>query len=476
MHTRRLSALAPTRSTPTRSPLTRFTLTGFTIAGLTISGLLLCPAASSAQVINRPQRAFRGLFGGGAPPDPNRARNELTFTANTLGGYDDNAAAGEGIGAPTDATPTGAGYTGTFDAGLNYYRGKATRSFTLDTRVGLSTYRNVPLDPSTSYSLNLSGQTALGRRTSINVGESLSYSSQYRLDSPLTGGIPVEDLPTTDSSLYGLGGRASLTSNTSLSLEQRLSRDDRLTGSYGYTTTNFTQGDTGGYRSHRASARYGRQVGRWSQANGVYEYSTTRFGFGPNDDGRPMSEHRISGGFSVERRLSPRRSLSVTVDGGALNLESVTGEDATPYSRWAPFVQLSTRLDLARSWNLSGNYRRGSDTLEGLTTEAFINDAGTGTLSGLLSRRLELAIIGGVARGTTAAQGGVNSKYLTTTASTQLRFAMSRILSAVVSYHYYQYNFDNTVLPEGVAPRFDRNAVRVGLAFWLPIYGVYDRP
>ena len=154
----------------------------------------------------------------------------------------------------------------------------------------------------------------------------------------------------------------------------------------------------------------------------------------------------------------------------------MTGTTATPYTIWAPFAQFSTRLDLARSWNISGNYRRGADTLEGLTTEAFINDAATATLSGLLSRRIELAIIAGVARGTTAAEGGVNSKYLTNTASTQLRFAMSRIVSAVVSYHYYQYNFDNTVLPDGVAPRFDRNAVRVGLAFWLPIYGVYDRP
>lgn len=441
-----------------------------------LTALTLWPSFASAQVINRPQRAFRGLFGGGPPTDPNRSRQELTFTFNALGGYDDNAAAGEGPGAPTTETPDGGGYTGTFDAAIEYFRGHARRSFNLRAGAGLSTYRNVPLDPSQSFTFNASGQSAIGRRTTVNISENLSYSSQYRLDEPLTGGLPIEDQPTTESSLYGLGPRSSLTSTTTGGIEQRLTRADRITGSYGFTTTDFTEGDTGGYRSHRVSARYGHQLGRWSHTNLMYEYGTTRFGFGPGDEGRPMEENRISGGYSWERRLSPRRTWSVSIDGGAFNLESVTGTELVPYSIWAPFAQFSTRLDLARSWNLAGSYRRGADTLEGLTTEAYINDAGTVTLSGLLSRRWELAFIGGVASGTSAAEGGLNSRYLTTTASTQLRFAMSRMLSFVVSHHYYHYDFKDTVLPEGVAPQFDRNAVRVGLSFWFPLYGVYDRP
>ena len=40
-------------------------------------------------------------------------------------------------------------------------------------------------------------------------------------------------------------------------------------------------------------------MGRWSQGFGSYEYSTTRFGFGVGDAGRPMSENRISGGVSI---------------------------------------------------------------------------------------------------------------------------------------------------------------------------------
>ena len=239
---------------------------------LALAALALWPSLVSAQVINRPQRAFRGLFGGGRPPDPNRSRQELTFTFNALGGYDDNAAAGEGIGAPTQpTTPDGGGYTGTFDANLTYYRGRAERSFSLGAGAGLSTYRNVPLDPSQSFSFNASGQTALGRHTNVNVSESLSYSSQYRLDSPITGDIPIEDQPTTESSIFGLGARSSITSSTSASIEQEVSRRDRVSGTYGYTTTDYTEGDEGGYRSHRASVRYGRTLGRRTQINGMYE-------------------------------------------------------------------------------------------------------------------------------------------------------------------------------------------------------------
>jgi hypothetical protein len=443
---------------------------------LSLAVLALWPLAAEAQVINRPQRAYRGLFGGGRPQDPNRSRQELTFTFNALGGYDDNAAAGEGIGVPSTAlTPDGAGYTGNFDAALAYFVGTTAKSFALDFGVGTSAYHNVDLDPSQSYTLNATGRTTLGARTSISASENLSYSSQLRLDAPLTDGIPIGDVPTDDSAIFGLGPRASVNSTTSAGLEQQITRDAALTGTYGYTTTAFTEGDTGGYRSHRASARYSHRVGRWTEATGTYEYNTTRYGFGVGDEGRPMTQNRISGGLSWERRLSPRRTMTVTAQGGAFNLESVTGLTLQPYALWAPFVEFSTQLDIGRDWNLGGNYRRGADTLEGLTTEAFINDNATFTLSGLATRRIDLAFIGGVARGTSAAEGGLNSKYLTTTGSAQARIAISRMLSAVVSYHYYHYDFDETVLPVGVAPTFGRNAVRVGIAVWLPLYGSYSR-
>jgi hypothetical protein len=443
---------------------------------LALAVATISPAIADAQVINRPQRAFRGLFGGGRP-DPQGSRQELSVTFNALGGYDDNASVGEGANIPS-ATPTGGSSTGTFDANLTYLYGSVNRSLSLHAGAGLSTYGNAAVDPSQNFSLGVTGSTRVGSRTTLSVVDNLRYTSLYRLDTPLTDAIPVEDLPTTDSAVFGLGDRSSVTNALSASIEQRVSRTGALTGSYGFTTTSFPEGTNGGYEAHNAGARYAQQVGRWTSIHAEYDYGKTQFGFVQGDDeGRPLDSHQIAGGLSWQRRLSPRRTFFVSFSGGAMRLESLTGTGPTQtlYQIWTPFGEFSTRLDLGRDWNLGAQYRRGAQTLGGLSTEAFVNDAGTFTLSGLLTRRLDVAFIAGVARGATASGVDTNSTYLTTTGSTQLRFALSRMLSTVVSYHYYHYNFHDTVLPEGLAPVFGRNAVRVGVSVWLPLYGRYDR-
>jgi len=437
-----------------------------------VVALALSPLAADAQVINRPQRAFRGLFGGGRQTDPTQFRQELTFTLNGLGGYDDNVLAGEGPGtAPPPGSTDTAGSTFNVDAALDYFVGRAARSFRASFGAGATGYGDVPLGNSQFYRLDLSATTDFGRRTTLSVSEGLRYSSQYRLDGALTSTLPVEDLPTLDSSIYGLGDRSTIDSTTSVSLEQRLSRTNSLQGTYGYTATTFTEGDENGYKVHQASGRYHHQISRWWEAHGLYEYSTTQYAFSQGDAGRRMRQNRITGGGQYQRRLSPRRSMRFDFEGGAFSVASVTGVTFEPFTVWAPFVSVATELDLGRQWNLGGNFRRGADTLEGLSTEAFLNDAGTVTLSGLVSRRVDLSFIAGLARGTQAAGEG-NSRYLTGTGSAQVRIALTRMLATVVSYHYYRYKFEDTVLLDPtLPPLFERNAVRVGLSLFLPLYG-----
>lgn len=443
------------------------------LSALALAAVALLPLAADAQVLNRPQRAMRGLFGA-RPTDPTRSRQELSLSIDALGGSDDNAAAGEGIGVP--ATPNGRGTTGSFDTRLLYFRGRTERSFTLGASGSFVTYRNVPLDPSRSFTVDGSAHTNLGTRATWQATQAVSYYSQFRIASPFTAGLPLEDLPTGDSAIFGLGERASINSTTATSLDYLLTRSHHLTPRYSFTTRHFTEGDDGGYRAHMAGVRYGRQLSRWLIANADVEFGRTRFAFRDGGDtGRPLNEDRVGGGLSWDRRLSPRRSVAFSVDAGGLRVESVTGLTSTPFTVWTPYATVATRIDVNRNWNVSGQFRRGADTLEGLTTEAFLNDSGTVTLSGLVTNRLDLSFIGGLARGSTASEGAVDSHYETATGSAQARIAITRMLSAIVGYHYYHYDFTNTVLPPGVSPRFGRNAVRVGLSLWLPLYGTYDR-
>ena len=95
---------------------------------LTVLVLLAVTATvSEAQILDRPSRPFRGVFGGAEVPNPNRTRNELTLFADVLGGYDSNLAP-EGSSPVQRATVPASGYTGLGDLVLRYWRGKAARN------------------------------------------------------------------------------------------------------------------------------------------------------------------------------------------------------------------------------------------------------------------------------------------------------------------------------------------------------------
>jgi hypothetical protein len=50
-----------------------------------------------------------------------------------------------------------------------------------------------------------------------------------------------------------------------------------------------------------------------------------------------------------------------------------------------------------------------------------------------------------------------------------LQAALSRNIAAFVQYFYYRYFYEETVLPIGLPSEFDRQGVRFGLSFWVPL-------
>jgi hypothetical protein len=441
------------------------------LAGI-IGGLSTAPA--EAQVISRPTRAFRGLFGGSQTIDPNRTRQELTFSLNALGGYDDNAQEGAGDGPP--AAPVGPGYTGVFDASLRYFRGRATRQFRLDVGGSHTTYRDVPLPGSTSGIVTVNGQTDWGRRSTIAGTASLGYFSQLALDGPLAA-VSDPDFSPSAPSLRGVQDRRSIQAGGSATLTRQFTNRLRSTAVYAYTNTSY-EDEVGGQESHRIEATFFRRVGRWSSLLGSYEYGNTQFGLGPSDPGRPLLEHRVSGGFDVQRRLSPSRSWTTSLQAGGLRIESATVPSLVRYTLWTPFVQATTQVDTWRNWNFVGTYRRGAQALSGIdSAEAFVTDSASASLGGLVNSRVDLVFSGGFSIGSVGEGVESQSDYTTASGSVQVRVAVTRMLALVTSYHHYRYRFDDTLLPPGLPSNYQRNALRVGLSLWLPLYGAYaDAP
>src|SRR5262245_62053759 len=147
---------------------------------VTLFGSPLC-----AQVAEPPPRPARARFGGGAPPDPNRTRQELTVSGNLLGGYDDNLTA-PGVGEVF--TPQPSGYVGFGDAMLRYFSGNQTRSLEASGRGYVVTYRNIGVGPSFGADQALSFRSSFNEHTTVSLRENLRYAPFFSLGvfSPLT--------------------------------------------------------------------------------------------------------------------------------------------------------------------------------------------------------------------------------------------------------------------------------------------------
>ena len=107
--------------------------------------------------------------------------------------------------------------------------------------------------------------------------------------------------------------------------------------------------------------------------------------------------------------------------------------------------------------------------------ESFATNQVSVMATGTLSRRIEAAFGTNVSNGQS---GGTEAPgtFLMYSGLAQLRYAFARCCAATLNYDYYYYDLDGvSQTPTGLPPQYDRNAIRVGLTFWLPLRGSSDR-
>ena len=123
--------------------------------------------------------------------DGGPSRQELTFTANVLAGYDDNLTAGLGSGSGTSPAAMVSGTTASVDGTLGYFRGNSLRSFQFDTTGSLIGYPDNLENPAPAGSLNASGRTPMGRATTFGLSAGVSYEPLFSVLSPGAGTGPL---------------------------------------------------------------------------------------------------------------------------------------------------------------------------------------------------------------------------------------------------------------------------------------------
>ena len=440
---------------------------------LMLAAVVVCVCASSvqAQVVQRPSRPYRGLFGGGPPPDPNRVRQTLTLTASVLGGHVDYSQPPGTV--PVTDTPTG--FSTSTAATMDYFYGRTARSFSAVGHVLSVSYYKPSFDSILGGDLNLGFASNVGRRSRVAVAQSVAYEPTFILGafSALAGDVPAGILPESGTGVgNGLIEQSSWSAATTANASRQWNTRQNTTAIVGYSQRTYL--DVVGFDSTSWNGQIGHtsNLSRSFALDAMYRYSMTDM-VSPIGDSLPLSDHTFEGSMTYTKRLSPTRQLVFGGGGGATYVQTELLPDRTALNYWVPTALGKVSLDLGRSWLVAADYRRAVSTLQGVSVASFPGNALSFRADGTMGSRLEAAFTGAFSNGENGG-GGENGSYSAYSGSAQMRYALSRCCAATVQYDYYHYTLrDFTILPLGLPPQYDRNAIRVGFTVWLPLYGSY---
>ena len=408
--------------------------------------------------------------------DGGPTRQELTFTANVLGGYDDNLTAGLGTGSGTAPASMASGSGAFLDGTLGYFRGNALHSIRTDSTGSLTAYPGYLDHPAPGGVVNVDARTTVGRNWTIGASERVGYEPLFNVLSPGASGTPLppgigEAVPAT-----GLFERQSWSSNTSASIDRRWSREDSTALSYSYRVQQFTDDDYGDNSSHRVTADCWRSLSPGFRAGAKYRYENGEY-IDSAEFPRPMLQHRIEGGAETDSALSRRRHLMLSLAAGAGYIQSIGSTTREPYRAWVPTGSGSLILGLSPTSSVEGGYQRDFSLFQGVTDEVYTTDTAYLTTGGFVTSRTDLRVGATYSNWKTPVASGVNDTLNVYGAWLQVRVALTETVAATAGYYYYHQRYSNPAdLPDGFPAEYNRNAVRVGLTVWVPLAGTPSRP
>jgi hypothetical protein len=413
-------------------------------------------SAASAQVVQRPPRS--------ATPD-GRTTQEFTFQGSLLGGYDDNQVPPGG--GDFFATYPSA-YTAFGDSSLIYRLGNQLQWFEARGDGFVNTYRSYGIGASFGGGEQVGGQVALGRRNQLRASQYLRYSPYFSLG--LLGAVQPDSV--TDNTTNTLNESGSWSRGGSLTLTRQWTRNMETDFSYAYGGQVYVEERGFDSRTHLGTIGLNRTLGRRTHLRASYQHSDNNY-TQPLGGVVPNVTRTGDVGVTYERRLSPSRQMTLSGGGGASYVDTVDTLTFSTAKFWVPAGYGAVRLDVARSWNLGGDYRRSTSVLQGNRAEPFASHTTQVSLGGDVRPWLESVFTVGYSNGVSNLQTGgrFSGRYNGYTGTAQLRVRMTAGWSSVVSLTHYQYRL-NEVASQllGVSRELHRNSLRAGMSWSLPGY------
>jgi hypothetical protein len=173
-------------------------------------------------------------------------------------------------------------------------------------------------------------------------------------------------------------------------------------------------------------------------------------------------------GIDHNQRISATRRVSLTARLGLSGLDYPRNELGliTFQRQYRTFGKAELSYPFNQTWMVTAKIERGLEYATDLPTPVVSNGA-TASLTGLLTRRVDVTVSGGYATG----ESILNRDALffdTYTGDLRVRYAVSRTVAFFAEYVYYYYVFQNGTLLLGIPPGLERNGVRAGLTLWMP--------
>ena len=404
----------------------------------------------------RPQRPYRGLFGGGL----SGASQALTLNASFGAGYNQRLLT---IGEPTGVPPSALRSTtfGQASAGLAYSLTRSIVGLSASFGTAASYYpvRQRPLVLNHYGTVGASVQKQVSKRTRVAANGTATFQPVYFLVSlPTLGGQAAQD---TGLDQYTGGIQHMLTTASTAGLEQTLTQRVSLSLNYSYLRSWSPSGERD-LSGHNADAGFRVGLIKGLGLRLTYGYRVGFYGTGSNR--RRVEGDTIDGGLDFNRSLSVSRSATLSFGTG------LTGIEFEGHKQYRVTGRVRFNQEIGRTWHAGLAYNRAVGMFETFRAP-LTSDALTANFGGLFSRRLQFHSSVGASIGNVGFSQ-VDNAFKAFHANTGLAIGLTRQLALGIDYAYYRYDFGGSVqLPSGLLRRIDGQSVRVHVNVWVPLMG-----
>jgi hypothetical protein len=421
------------------------------------------------QTVSGGNRPFRGLFGPGPQPS---SGDTLDLTMSAYGAVQDN---GPRVTNPSQGSsePLGGGTFGGATANLTYSHQGDRVSLGLNGGSAVS-YQRASQEPFTAaYNVGAYTGLTLDSRTTLSVGQSVSFSPYYRS----VFGVQIDPTQTDPATVspadYGVFRADSWTYVTTAGMSRRIDTRSSLDFSYRLRMVDFRANGLGVSEQH-VGAKYNRDVSQRVRLHAGYMYQLGSSDFTARPDttsNDAVGLHHIDIGVNYSRPLSLSRRTTVNFSTGSALIQRARDTSASSGDSSMMFRVLGNvglQHEIGRSWTARVGYSRDVGFVEGFV-DPMLSDSVTAGVTGLLTRSINLLASATYSHGSPANASSSGREHEAFAASARVQKALTRNLALFAQYVFYQTNNGTAVQLPPAFSEFDRQVVRGGITAWLPL-------